>query len=308
MQCRRWVGDEIFTTRVNRIGHQRWWLVASKGENMKTVPFLLASVVLIASASNAAGTTCSGAELYSLETVQYGRWEIRMMAGAKSGTVSSFFTYYNNSHEGGTEPWREIDIEVLGKNPKGMQSNLITGTAKVRTTSDTFHVAEDLSRSFHTYTLEWTPDSVVWKLDGKRIRKNGADSQVVDLRSKPQSYRMNLWASAWPDWSGPFDVKSLPACQMINWIKFSKYTPGKGPKGSNWTEIWVDDFDTFDDVRWGKGTWGFDGNFAQFTPANLDLRDGMAVLALTRKGEEGIGCGYSRGMYPEDPMGRKAPK
>jgi hypothetical protein len=223
---------------------------------------------------------------------------------AVSGTVSSFFTYYNNSHEGGTEPWREIDIEVLGKNPKGMQSNLITGTAKVRTTSDSFHVAEDLSRSFHTYTLEWTPDSVVWKLDGKRIRKNGADSQVVDLRSKPQSYRMNLWASAWPDWSGPFDVKSLPACQMINWIKFSKYTPGKGPKGSNWTESWVDDFDTFDDVRWGKGTWGFDGNFAQFTPANLDLRDGMAVLALTRKGEEGIGCGYSRGMYPEDPMGR----
>ena len=271
---------------------------------------MLTMVALVAFDAMAATNSCSGAELYSTDTVRYGRWEIRMLAGAKSGSVSSFFTYYNNSHEGGTEPWREIDIEVLGKNPKGFQSNLITGTAKERKTSDKFHEIEaDLSKTFHTYALEWTPDSIVYELDGKRIRTYPAsDSQVKDLRSKPQSWRMNLWASAWPDWSGPFDVKSLPTCQMVNWIRFLKYTPGKGPKGSNWTEAWVDDFDTFDDARWGKGSWSFEGNFAMFTPANLDVRDGMIVLALTRKGEEGIGCGYARGLYPEDPMGRKFPR
>jgi endo-1,3-1,4-beta-glycanase ExoK len=283
---------------------------AAKGEDMKTIRSILTLLVAAACAAVASSKkACSGAELYSLETVQYGRWEVRMLAGAKSGTVSSFFTYYNNSHEGGLEPWREIDIEVLGKDPRGVQSNLITGSAKERKTSDEFHPTEaDLSKTFSTYVVEWTPDSIVWELDGKRIRKTGADSQVVDLRSKPQSYRMNLWASVWPDWSGPFEVKSLPACQMINWIRFSNYTPKKGPGGSNWTEAWVDDFDTFDDTRWGKGTWGFEGNYAVFTPANLQLRDGMAVLALTRRGEEGIGCGYARGMYPEDPMGRNYPK
>jgi endo-1,3-1,4-beta-glycanase ExoK len=275
---------------------------------MRAWGWILGLIGLMAGPALSEGVTCSGAELWSLDTVRFGRWEIRMLAGAKSGTVSSFFTYYNNSHQGGTEPWREIDIEILGKNPKGLQSNLITGSAKTRKTSDSFHVAEDLSKSFHTYVLEWTPDSVVWELDGKRIRKSGTDSQVIDLRSKPQSWRMNLWASAWPDWSGPFDVKSLPACQMINWIRFSKYTPGKGPSGSNWTESWVDDFDKFDDARWGKGTWGFEGNFAMFTPANLEVRGGMAILALTRKGEEGTSCGYARGMFPEDPMGRTIPK
>jgi endo-1,3-1,4-beta-glycanase ExoK len=272
--------------------------------NLQLTAFLAAT----ACTAGATGTNCSGAELFSSETVLYGRWEIRMLAGAKSGTVSSFFTYYNSSHEGGAEPWREIDIEVVGRNPKGFQSNLITGNAKERRTSAAFHDADDLSKSFHTYVLEWTPDSIAWELDGKRLRKTGADSQVVDLRSKPQSWRMNLWASAWPDWSGSFDTKALPTCQLINWIRFQKYTPGKGPGGSNWTESWIEDFDKFDDARWGKGTWGFDGNFAMFTSANLDVRDGMAILALTRRGEEGTGCGYPRGQFPSDPLGRSYPK
>lgn len=268
--------------------------------------FVIATALLGFSAVGwGASLACSGAELYSVDTVRYGRWEVRMQAGAKSGTVSSFFTYYNKSHEGGTEPWRELDIEILGKNPKGFQSNAITGSASKRITSDKFHeTQDDLSKGFHTYVMEWTPDSLVWELDGKRIRKTARDSQTLDLRDRPQSWRMNLWASAWPDWSGPFDTKSLPACQFINWIRFSNYTPGKGPKGSNWTEAWIDDFDSLDTRRWGSGSWGFEGNYAVFTPANLQIRDGMAVLALTRKGEEGITCGFARGMYPQDMMGK----
>lgn len=250
---------------------------------------------------------CSGAELYSLATAQYGRWEVRMRTGAKSGTVSSFFLYYNQSHEDG-QPWRELDIEILGKNPKGFQSNPITGTSSKRATAERFHdLPDDLSRGFHTYAMEWTPDSLVWELDGKRIRKIEGDSQVVALRTKPMSYRMNLWASAWPDWTGPFDTASLPVCQFVNWIRFLKYTPGKGPGGSNWSEEWVDDFDSLNTNRWGQGTWGFDGNFALFTPQNMQTKRGMAVLALTRKGEEGIDCGYPRGMYPEDDKGRTFP-
>lgn len=274
----------------------RTWIVV--------VGILVGSVPLVA-----ANTSCTGAELYSRQTVKYGRWEIRMMAGAKSGTVSSFFTYYDHSHEGGGEPWREIDIEILGKNPRSFQSNLITGTSSARAMSALFHDdSDDLSKRFHTFALEWTPDSIVWEIDGRRVRKTGSDSQVLALREKPHSYRMNLWASAWPEWSGPFDTKTLPACQIVNWIRYQEYTPGKGPGGSNFTTAWVDDFDSFDEVRWGKGTWGFEGNYARFDPENLQIRDGLLVLALTRKGEEGVGCGYSRGMFPEDPLGRSYPR
>lgn len=231
-----------------------------------------------------------------------------MRAGAKSGTVSSFFLYYNHSQEGGGEPWRELDIEILGKNPKGYQSNPITGTSQKRAPAEKFHNTEDdLSKTFHTYALEWSPDSIVWELDGQRLRKIQNDTQVVGLRSKAMTWRMNLWASVWPDWSGPFELKDLPTCQFINWIRYLKYTPGKGPGGSDWTEEWVDDFDSLNFARWGQGTWGFEGNYATFSTANLETRGGMAVLALTRRGEEGSTCGFARGMYPEDPLGRTFP-
>lgn len=275
---------------------------------MKWIPVVLLALSMGSLSSQAAALDCSGAELYSVDTVKFGRWEVRMRAGAKSGTVSSFFLYYNRSHEGRGEPWRELDIEILGKNPKGFQSNPITGSSEKRAPAEKFHeTEEDLSKTFHTYALEWSPDSIVWELDGKRIRKIPTDSQTVGLRSKAMSWRMNLWASAWPDWSGPFELKDLPTCQFINWIRYLKYTPGKGPGGSDWTEAWKDDFDTINTVRWGQGSWGFEGNFATFTPANVEIHNGMAVLALTRRGQEGTTCGFARGLYPEDPLGRNYP-
>jgi hypothetical protein len=276
---------------------------------MKKLALSLFALIVAATPSLAGKNDCSGAELWSHDTTLYGRWEVRMQAGAKSGTVSSFFLYYNASHEGKGQPWRELDIEVLGKNPKGFQSNPITGTAEKRVTAEMFHeTSKDLSKTFSTYVMEWTPDSIVWQLDGKTIRKIGAkDSSTIALRSKPMSWRMNLWASAWPSWTGAFDVAALPTCQFVNWIRFHKYTPGKGPNKSNWTQAWIDDFDSLNMERWGQGTWGFDGNYATFTPANMQTKRGMAVLALTRKGEEGIDCGYPRGMYPEDELGRDYP-
>lgn len=275
---------------------------------MKWFAVGMLALMSLAAPGVAGNKDCSGAELWSRDTVRFGRWEVRMQAGAKSGTVSSFFLYYNNSHEGKGEPWRELDIEILGKNPKGFQSNPITGTAAKRITAEKFHdTPDDLSKTFKTYVMEWTPDSIVWQLDGKTIRKIATDSSTIDLRSKPMSWRMNLWASAWPDWTGKFDTASLPACQFINWIRFLKYTPGKGPNKSNWTQAWVDDFDNLNLDRWGQGTWGFDGNYATFTPENMQTKRGLAVLALTRKGEEGIDCGYPRGMYPEDELGPMYP-
>src|SRR5690606_5629537 len=162
--------------------------------------FVSLGLGLFASAGMAGAATLDGGELYSNETVKYGRWEIRMQVAATPGTVSTFFTYYNESYLGLPEPWREIDIEVLGKDVKSFQSNLLTGHAAQRTTSEAIHAStDDLTKGFHTYELDWTPDSVVFRLDGRTVRSTpGTDPQVKDLRDLNQSYRMNLWASTEP--------------------------------------------------------------------------------------------------------------
>ncbi|MEK7392311.1 MAG: family 16 glycosylhydrolase [Fibrobacterota bacterium] len=241
---------------------------------------------------------CSGAELYSKpnQGVRYGRWEIRMQAAATPGSVSSFFTYFDSSYISG-QPWREIDIEVLGNASKGFQSNVILASGS--NAYKAFHdLQQDVNSKFQTYALDWTPDSVVWRVDGALIRKESRSAVVTKLKEKDQSYRMNLWSSNSPDWVGTLDLSKLPVYQVVNWMRYSSYTPGAGPNGSNFTESWIDDFNTFNTARWAKGDWTFEGNQAQFTAKNLVVKNGYLVLALTKPDAEGV-----TGTVPTDPLG-----
>lgn len=230
-----------------------------------------------------------GVEIYSKQQTRFGSWEIRMKAAATPGTVSSFFTYYPDSYVGAPKPWREIDIEVLGNKPTSFQTNLITGTASSKTTSEEHHTnGADLSNSYHTYTLEWTPDSVVWRLDGKLMRKTAApDKQVTDLRDSTQNWRMNLWASTEAAWTGKLDTTKLPVLQIVRWMRFSNYTPGAGPNGSNFTPVWTDSFKTLDKNRWALGDWTFDQNYATFSPKNAKVVDGHFIMMLSTAATEG---------------------
>ena len=246
----------------------------------------------------------SGAELYTSETWMYGKFEARMKMAAVSGSVSSMFLYHNDSYLGGSEPWVEVDIEILGKTPNSFQSNIITGYGpNNKVTSEKHHeINPSSNESFHTYGMEWTPDYVAWILDGQVVRKTvkgqGDNNQVQDLGKKPQGLRFNLWSAEDAGWVGPFEDNKLPVYQFINWVKVYKDTPGAGENGSDFTPDWSDDFDTFDATRWQKGDWTFDGNRVDISPSNIFVKDGMVIIALTKKGQEGF-----NGQMPTDPEG-----
>jgi len=235
-----------------------------------------------------------GAELYSKNLVKYGRFDIRMRTISGSGTISSFFLYYNDSYVGKPEPWREVDIEVLGKSDNVFQSNIITGDAGDKTTSEELHTFERLSEDYHTYTLEWTPDYIAWFFDGREVRRS-TGPQITECQLKEMSYRFNLWISDAPAWAGQFNQSILPVYQYINWIKYSKYTKGSGPDGTDFTPDWQDDFNSFDTKRWAKGDWTFDGNLVDFTGDNIVVRDGYCIICLTDNNNTGFS-----GKVPED--------
>ncbi len=250
------------------------------------------SLIAIAAAATMA-KDYSGAELYTLDEYMYGKYEARMYMGATSGTISSMFLYHNGS-ENGTGPWVEVDIEVLGKNPNSFQSNIITGRAGAQITSEEHHSINPAANAgFHTYGLEWTPNYVRWTVDGVEVRKTEG-GQVSDLKLT-QGLRFNLWSHEDAGWVGPWDDSKLPIFQFINWVKAYKYTPGQGENGSDFTLDWTDNFDTFDGSRWGKGNWSFEGNRVDLTENNIYSRDGMLILALTKKGQE-----MFNGVVPQD--------
>ena len=126
---------------------------------MKWSTCALLAGVLVAQAGTAEAKAYKGAEVYSLQSVLYGRMEMRMRMIRGSGLLSTFFTYKNGSEMAGMA-WEELDVEVLGKNDaKSWQSNLITGNPKV-TSEQVYTSTSSLADGYHTYTLEWTPDYV----------------------------------------------------------------------------------------------------------------------------------------------------
>jgi hypothetical protein len=256
------------------------------------------TLAVLAMASTLSAKDFSGAELYTNEEYTYGKFEARMKMAAASGTVSSMFLYQNGSEQASAQRWVEVDIEVLGKNPNSFQSNIITGKAGAQVTSEKHHsVSPAADQGFHTYGLEWTPDYVSWTLDGKEVRrtKKGDNKNQVENLIGTQGLRFNIWSSESAEWVGNFDESKLPLFQFINWVKVYKYTPGQGEGGSDFTLDWTDNFDSFDSGRWSKGNWTFDGNRVDLTPNNIYSKDGMLILALTRKGQENF-----NGQVPKD--------
>ena len=224
--------------------------------------------------------TLNGAEVYSHEKVLFGKFIVRMKMVSRPGVISSFFTYDNESWQGGI-PWREIDIESIGKHSNHLQTNLITGEASSRVQSENSHTIDNIE-DFHEYTLIWTPDEVTWKVDDHIIHQEFAQHsrQVRDMRDTPQSYRMNLWISESIAWAGKFNQAELPLQQVIDWIEYHEYIDGE------FKFAWRDDFTDFDSERWGKGDWGFDTNIVTFSPDNAVVVDDQLILKLTALNEE----------------------
>lgn len=248
----------------------------------KSIGLVLAAACITIFSGSVFAKQFKGAEIYSAESTKYGRYVMRMRMAKGSGVLSTFFTYKNGSEIAGTY-WEEIDIEVLGKNDAyQMQSNIIVDSPQ-RTTEDFYTAPQSLADDYHTYTLEWTPDYVAWYVDGQEVRRiNGGN--FVSTLVNPQSMRFNIWASTSEGWVGAFNPSILPVYQFVNYMEYYSYNTNT----RSFNFAWRDDFNSFDTNRWSKADWTFDGNYVDFDPANVVVRDGTLILALTTEQSKGF--------------------
>jgi beta-glucanase (GH16 family) len=230
-----------------------------------------------------------GAEYRTIDTFQYGRFEIRMKSASGSGTVSSFFTINDYWAEGisGSENWQEIDWEALGQYSNKFQTNIITA---YETSHEQLHTLQyNPHVGFQTYAFEWTPDHIDFYINGQLIRRD-SNSYVSTFNSR-QKIMMNIWQPIWEDWVGAFDPSILPIYAFYDWVRYYSYTPGLGDSGTdnNFTFEWMDNFNFFDQSRWQKATHTWNGNNSQFVQENAVLEEGYLILCLT----DNLTSGYS---------------
>jgi beta-glucanase (GH16 family) len=143
----------------------------------------------------------------------HGTFNVRFKAAQGDGIVSSFFLY-TDSWDG--HPHDEIDIEILGKDTTRMQVNYWTdGTGGHEAMID---LEFDAAADFHTYTIEWTSDAIVWSVDGAPVHTE--DGSHGALPSHPARIMMNLWPGTGVDaWLNPF-VYSGPLTAQYDRVSY----------------------------------------------------------------------------------------
>jgi hypothetical protein len=224
--------------------------------------------------------TYKGAELRTLSTYLYGKFEVRMKSAAGSGLLSSFFTYYDGT--GLPANWNEIDIEIMGRYTEQQQFNVISPGQVNHVYSHTAPFNPHLA--FHVYSFEWTPDYVAWSVDGYEVYRQTGDHIAGITRA--QKIMMNIWPPNSVSWAGSFNPDILPVYAYYDWIKYYSYTPGVD---DNFTLQWTDNFTAWDQGRWAKATHTFDGNNCDFIPANAVFTNGYMILCLT----DDVNTGYN---------------
>ncbi|WP_444970781.1 beta-glucanase [Streptomyces sp. SAI-25] len=166
---------------------------------------------------------CSGkpyasGEYRTNDLYSYGRFEARLKAVKREGVVTGFFTYTGPSDG---QPWDEIDVEILGKNTRQMQTNYFTdGVGGHETVID---LGFDASTGYHDYAIEWwNRGTVNWFVDGRLVHQETGSRGPLPTR--PMRIMTNLWPGIGvDDWLGRFTYPGTPLTASYDWIKYTKY-------------------------------------------------------------------------------------
>ncbi|GAA2634647.1 glycoside hydrolase family 16 protein [Dactylosporangium fulvum] len=166
-------------------------------------------------------------------TQKYGRFEARLKIPRGQGLWPAFWMLGDDI---GTNPWPnsgEIDImENVGKEPSTLHGTLhgpgYSGGNPL-TSSTTLSGGRALADDFHTFAVDWAPDSIVWYLDGVQYaRKTPADTRgnrwVFD-----HPFFMILNVAVGGNWPGsPDGSTTFPQQMVIDYVRVFAYTTGGG--------------------------------------------------------------------------------
>lgn len=157
--------------------------------------------------------TNGGTRLSSTRFVHYGTISATLKTGRWAGVVTAFITM--------SDVKDEIDWEFPGANTTTGQSNYFwQGVIPTGPNNGAVHGGlTDTFSNYHTYTIDWQPDTLTFSIDGKTVRtvkKTDTinSTGIANYPSTPSRVQLSLWPAGI---SGSPEGTVNWAGGMINW-------------------------------------------------------------------------------------------
>jgi beta-glucanase (GH16 family) len=178
-----------------------------------------------ATTPDAAGRGYTSAELQTqgLFSAKYGLVEARMQLPAGTGLWPAFWMLGDNIDTVGWPSCGEIDImEALDGDPLTVHGTIHgpDGSSDGYAIGNQTTATSSLTAGFHTYGMQWTPDSISFLLDGRayatvtRAELSGGDRWMFD---QPFHMLLNLAVGGWA--GSPTTATRFPATLLVDWVR-----------------------------------------------------------------------------------------
>jgi len=161
--------------------------------------------------------------------MKYGKVEARIKFKGAKGAWPAFWMMPQDSPNG----WPaggEIDIfEYLNYDNFVYQTIHSAWTQVHPNDPPRTHNAEIKADGWNVYALEWTPEKLVWRVNGKAThtyeKKAGAEAEGQWPFETPFYIMLDMQLGG--AWVGAVDDSTLPAEMQVDWVKFYQLSRGK---------------------------------------------------------------------------------
>jgi beta-glucanase (GH16 family) len=158
----------------------------------------------------------------------FGTFSVTMRAAGGQGIISSLILL--------SDDLDEVDWEFTGTNTAQVESNYFGKGDTTTYDRAAYHGVGSPQSTYHTYTVNWTPSSLEWIIDGAVVRTLNYGDATGGTRfpQTPMRVRLGIWAGGDPsngegtvEWAGgATDYSAAPFSMSIQSVEITNYSPG----------------------------------------------------------------------------------
>ena len=244
-----------------------------------------------------------------LQSFRYGRVEARMKLPTAQGMWPAFWMLGDNITEVDWPGCGEIDImELVGSSPNTIHGSAHYATAENKHFGDT--ESKDLAAGafddeYHTFSINWTPESIAYSLDGAIYNSIAIED---DMKEFQRSFYIILNVAVGGNWPGHPDAStSFPQKMYVDYVRVYEMD-GFEAHAAPALDIAEETIGVV--IEEGITQYAFNSSFAQFPGIELkSFGDGgepeIATTGVAIEGDSALvfsypGAGWGGGWFQMD--------